>query len=113
MSSTSGGRGGTAAPSGAWGPPARGSNGGRGSPSPTYSNITAINTSVREKKNILEVRLEKQQGAQFNLSVEEIESLLRRLHIDTSHFQGVSACPEGKPVVFITLHPSVEIARFL
>ena len=112
MTETSGGPGGRAAPSGAWGS-ARGSAGGRGSPAPTYSNIAAINTSVREKNNILEVRLEKQNGASFNLSVEEIESLLKRLHIDSSHFTGVSACPEGKPVVFITLHPSVDIARFL
>ena len=111
MSSASGGPGGgTATPAGAWGPTRVSS---RGRDTPTYSNITAINTSVRDKKNILEVRLEKQQGSSFNLSVEEIESLLKRLHIDVSHFEGVSACPEGKPVVFITLHPSVDIRRFL
>ena len=109
MSSTSGGPGGTSASSGAWGPTSRG-GGGR---APTYSSITAINTSVRNKKNILEVRLEKQQGANFHLSVEEIESLLKRLSIDSSQLEGVSACPEGKPVVFITLHPSVDITKFL
>ena len=107
MSSASGGPG---VPAGAWGS-TRGGPEGRGSP--TYSNIASINTSVREKKNILEVRLEKQQGSSFNLSAEEIENLLKRLYIDGSHFLGVSACPEGKPVVFITLHPSVEITRFL
>ena len=108
MSVTSGGPGGTA-PLGPWGPPGRG-GGGR---SPTYSSITAINTSVRNKKNILEVKLEKQQGANFRLSVQEIESLLKRLNVDSSQLEGVSACPEGKPVVFITLHPSVDITRFL
>ena len=36
--------------------------------SPTYSSITSINTSVNDKKNIVEVRLEKQQGASFNLN---------------------------------------------
>ena len=106
MTSTSGGH------TGVWGPPSN-SRGSRGGTSPTYSTITAINTSEREKKNILEVRLEKQQGASFNLSMEDIENLLKRLHIDGSHLEGVSACPEGKPVVFITLHPSVDITRFL
>ena len=80
---------------------------------PTYSNITSINTSVRDCKNILEVMLEKQEGSRFSLSQEETESLLRRLNIDTSHLLGVSACPEGRPVVLITLHPSVDITRFL
>ena len=85
MTSTSGGH------TGVWGPPSN-SRGSRGGTSPTYSTITAINTSEREKKNILEVRLEKQQGASFNLSMEDIENLLKRLHIDGSHLEGVSAC---------------------
>ena len=45
--------------------------------------------------------------------MEETESLLTRLKIDQSHFIGVSACPEGRPVVYITLHPTVDIRRFL
>ena len=65
------------------------------------SSITNIITSVRDQKNILEIRLEKQQGASFSMNMQEIESLLRRLGIDTSHFVGVSACPEGKPVVLV------------
>ena len=95
---------------GAWG--ARGGQGGRTTTTgstPTYSSITSINTSVRDKKNILE----KQQGSYFNLSMLETENLLKRLNIDVSHFTGVSACPEGRPVVFITLHPDVDITRFL
>ena len=43
--------------------------GGPGTGGPTYSSITSINTSVRDSKNILEVRLEKQEGSRFNLSV--------------------------------------------
>ena len=43
----------------------------------------------------------------------ETENLLKRFNIDSSHFTGVSSCPEGHPVVFITLHPSVDITRFL
>ena len=44
-----------------WGPARpRGGPGG-----PTYSSIASINTSVRDKKNILEVKLEKQEGAKF------------------------------------------------
>ena len=43
----------------------------------------------------------------------EIEGLLTKLGIDSSHFTGVSSCPEGKGVVYITLHPSVNINRFL
>ena len=86
---------------------------GPGSGGPTYSSITCINTSIRDNKNILEVRLEKQQGTNFNLSMMETENLLRRLNIDGSHLVGASACPEGRPVVLITLHPSVDITRFL
>ena len=29
------------------------------------------------------------------------------------NLMGVSACPEGKPVILITLHPSVDISRFV
>ena len=68
---------------------------------------------MRDNKNVLEVRLERQQGASFRLSQLEIETLLVRLGIDGSHFVGVSACPEGKPIVLITLHPSVDINKFL
>ena len=94
---------------GAWGS-AGGTHGGR---APTYSSITAINTSVRDNKSILEIRLEKQQGASFNLTMKEIETLLTRLGIADSHFDGVSACPEGKPVVLITMKPNVDINKFL
>ena len=79
----------------------------------TYSSIAAINTSIRDNKNILEVRLERQQGASFRLSQLEIETLLIRLGIDGSQFEGVSACPEGKPIVMITLNPTVDISKFL
>ena len=98
---------------GAWGPASSTSRGGPGTGAQTYSSITSINTSVRDKKNILEVRLEKQQGSKFNLTMEETENLLRRLNIDSSHLIGASACPEGRPVVLITLHPSVDITRFM
>ena len=101
----------TASTRGAWG--STRTRGGPGTGPPSYSSITAINTSARDSKNILEVRLEKQEGSKFNLSMEEIEHLLKRLSIDTSHIIGVSACPEGRLVVLITLHPSVDINRFL
>ena len=38
---------------------------GSGAVKHTYSSITAINTSVRDDKNVLKVRLERQQGATF------------------------------------------------
>ena len=79
----------------------------------TYAGIASINTSTRDNKNVLEIRLEKTESAKFNLSVVEIESLLKKLGIDTSHFHGVSSCPEGKGVIFVTLHPGVNISRFL
>ena len=59
---------------GAWGPSARPRSGPR-SGGPSYSSITSINTSVRDKNNILEVRLEKQGGATFNLTMLEAENL--------------------------------------
>ena len=86
-----------------------GGGGFRGS----YAGIASINTSVRDTKNILEVRLEKSENARFNLSMSETESLLVKLGKDSSHFLGVSSCPEGKGVVYITLHSSVNISRFL
>ena len=39
--------------------------------------------------------------------------MLVRLGINGSQFEGVSACPEGKPIVLITLHKSVDIGKFL
>jgi hypothetical protein len=96
-----------------WGPASSTARGGPGSGAPTYSSITSINTSARDNKNLLEVRLERQEGSTFNLSMVETENLLRRLNIDSSHLIGASACPEGRPVVLITLHPSVDITRFL
>ena len=99
------------------GGPGGGSGGGPGRPGVgargSYAGIASINTSVRDNKNILEVRLEKSENAKFNLSISETESLLKKLGIDSSHFLGVSSCPEGKGVVYITLHPSVNISRFL
>ena len=43
----------------------------------------------------------------------EMDHLLTKLGLDSSHFLGVSCCPEGKGVVYVTLHPSVNIQRFL
>ena len=96
---------------GSWG--RRGAGAASVGGAPSYSSITAINTSIRNNKNVLEIRLEKQQGATFNMTQLEIETLLVRLGIDGSHFEGVTACPEGKPVVFVTMHPSVNISKFL
>ena len=79
----------------------------------SYAGIASINTSVRDNKNVLEIRLEKTEETRFNLSNSEIESLLVKLGIDGSHFLGVSACPEGKGVIYVTLHSSVNINRFL
>ena len=69
--------------------------GAPGTSGPTYSSIASINTSVRDSKNLLEVRLEKQEGSRFTLSQEEIENLLKRLNIHSSHLLGVSACPDN------------------
>ena len=51
---------------GPWGP--QGSGDGKRS----YSSIASIST-IRDNKNVLEVRLEKQEGATFRLSQLEIE----------------------------------------
>ena len=56
--------------SGQWGPQEQAAS------KHSYSSITAINTSVRDSKNVLEVSLEKQQGATFRLNQMEIESLI-------------------------------------
>ena len=72
---------------------------------PTYCGIASINKSVRDNKNILEVRLERSENAKFSLSRIETEGLLMKLGIYSNHFLGVSCCPEGKGVVYIILHP--------
>ena len=63
-----------------WGPACL--RGGPITGGPTYSSIASINTSVGDRKNILEVRLEKQEEAKFNLTILETENLLKRLKND-------------------------------
>merc|ERR1719318_1376714 len=60
----------------------------------SYSGIAAINKSVRDNKNVLEVKLERSGGARFSLTPLETEGLLVKLGIDSTHFTGVSCCPE-------------------
>ena len=103
---------------GAWGGPLGPGGGGsdnrEGPTKSSYVGIASLNTSVRDKKNLLEIRLErKDMNVNFSLSQPELDHLLTKLGIDSSHFLGVSCCPEGKGVVFVTLHPSVNIQRFL
>ena len=103
---------------GAWGGPLGPGGGGsdnrEGPAKSSYVGIASLNTSVRDKKNLLEIRLErKDMNVNFSLSQPELDHLLTKLGIDSSHFLGVSCCPEGKGVVFVTLHPSVNIQRFL
>ena len=110
MSSVSGGH------VGAWGGPAGLGGGGAdgGTAKSSYVGIASLNTSVRDNKNLLEIRLDRSDfNVSFNLSQTERDHLLTRLGIDSSHFTGVSCCPEGKGVVYVTLHPSVNIQRFL
>ena len=103
---------------GAWGGPlglgGGGSDGRDGPTKSSYVGIASLNTSVRDKKNLLEIRLERSGfNVNFNLAQGELDHLLTRLGIDSSHFLAVSCCPEGKGVVYVTLHPSVNIQRFI
>ena len=105
----------------AWGGPAGlggggpdGSGGSVGSTRSSYVGIASLNTSVRDNKNLLEIRLDRSDfSVSFNLSQVERDHLLTRLGIDSSHFLGISCCPEGKGVIYVTLHPTVNIQRFL
>ena len=100
---------------GAWGDiPGPGGGGTTSQPKSSYVGIASLNTSVRDNKNLLEIRLDRSDfNVSFNLNQAELDHLLTRLGIDSSHFVGVSCCPEGKGVVYVTLHPSVNIQRFL
>ena len=104
---------------GAWGGPAGLGGGGADVPAggavkSSYVGIASLNTSVRDNKNLLEIRLDRSDfSVSFNLSQTERDHLLTRLGIDSSHFTGISCCPEGKGVVYVTLHSSVNIQRFL
>ena len=73
------------------GPP--GPGGGRTRSS--YVGIASLNTSVRDKKNLLEIRLERRDfNVNFNLTQPEMDHLLTKLGLDSSHFLRVSCCPE-------------------
>ena len=100
---------------GAWGGPTGQGGGGLDVPTKSsYVGIASLNTSVRDKKNLLEIRLERNAfSVNFNLAQQELDHLLTRLGIDSSHFLGVSCCQESKGVVYETLHPSVNIQRFI
>ena len=79
-----------------------------------YSRVAGLNTSVRDKKNVLEVRLEKSESsAKFILSDEEAFKLLKCLKISVNDCEAVQVCPIGKGVVYITLKPNVDISQFL
>ena len=79
-----------------------------------YSRVAGLNTSIRDKKNVLEIRLEKSEaGAKFSLSDEETFKLLKSLKISTSDCEAIQVCFVGKGVVFITLKPYVDINQFL
>ena len=80
----------------------------------SYAGIASLNTSVRDKKNLLEIRLEQStQTVSFNLTQDELDQLLTKVGIDSSHFSAVSCCPEGKGVVYVTLNPGINIQRFI
>ena len=81
MGDHSGGHMGRPPQGGAWGPTSTRPQAVQGGEVPSYSSIASINTSIRDNKNILEVRLEKQTGASFNMKQEETENLLKRLKI--------------------------------
>ena len=89
MESTSGGHGARG------GPPGQGAGGGVYGPGGTakssYVGIASLNTSVRDKKNLLEIRLDRcDNNVNFNLAQLELDHLLTKLGIDSSHFTGVS-----------------------
>ena len=80
----------------------------------SYAGIASMNTSVRDRKNLLEIRLERNTtDVSFNLNQEELDYLLSMLGMNSSHFTAVSCCPEGKGVVYVTLDPKIKIERFL
>ena len=87
-----------------------------GSSKSSYVGIACLNTSVRDKKNLLDIRLEMTEfNVNFNLSHVDLDHLLTRLGKDGSYFlgAGASCCPGGRGVIKVTLHPSVNIQRFL
>ena len=72
---------------------------GAGQTRTSYVGILSLNTSVRDNKNLLEIRLERRDfHFSFNLVKTELDHLLTRLGIDSSHFAGISCCPKGKEV---------------
>ena len=63
----------------------------------SYVGIASSNTSVRDKKNLLEIRLERSGfKVNFNLTQRKLDHLLTRLGIDSSHFLAVSCFPRGQ-----------------
>ena len=74
--------------------------------------ISGLNKSVRDRKNILEVTLEKSNSeVKFKLEDGDIVKLMTSLRIDRSECLGVQACPLGKNVVFFTLKKEINIIQ--
>ena len=90
-----------------------GREGGGGERRSLYSSIAGLNKSARDKKNVLEVNLEKHdEKAKFKLEESDIENLMKTLKISRNDCEGIQVCPLGKPVVFITLKNEINIEKF-
>ena len=76
-------------------------------PRRSYRDIASINTAVRNKRNVIEVKLEKApeltDRVQYKVSPLEMQSLLSKLSLTAEKFSAIQACPEGRPVIYITL----------
>ena len=79
----------------------------------SYAAIAAVNKSKRDDKNVIEVKLVKAvKTAKFKLTNEDIMKLVCNLSMKPDEFTELAACPEGRPVVYITLADHVNVKRF-
>ena len=79
----------------------------------SYAAIAAVNKSKRDDKNVIEVKLVKAvKTAKFKLTNEDIMKLVCNLSMKPDEFTELAACPEGRPVVYITLADHVDVKRF-
>ena len=73
------------------------------SSSRSWAGIASLNISNRDKKKILEIRLEKDSPGPFVIGEQETSILLGKLKIEAKHFTGISICPGGKGLIYVTL----------
>ena len=82
----------------------------------SWAKVLSKNMSVNSnKKNVLEIVLEKDERGAFAVTQEECVKLMRKIGMDTRpgiHVDEIQICPNGRGVIFVTLRKEIQIEQF-